>query len=189
LKALFATYRIDLNSRESFHRRIAKEKCLIVLWHNRLLLLPSILKKYASHQTYCAVISKSRDGDPLALLAESYSEGRTLRVAHDARQIAIRQMIQRVNDTNEILIITPDGPRGPKYRLKPGVVVVAQSTKASIIPISWKASSYWEFKTWDQMQLPKPFSRVQVFFGEPVQLVEGIEESSLRVERSLNHFE
>jgi hypothetical protein len=64
--------------------------------------------------------------------------------------------------------ITPDGPRGPVHEFKPGAVLLSQLTGKPIVLVSVAASRSWRFKTWDQFELPLPFSRVVIAFGEPV---------------------
>ena len=63
------------------------------------------------------------------------------------------------------MAITPDGPRGPKYRLNPGVVKLAQITGAPIVPLHIAYSRYWEIRSWDAFRIPKPFARVTTTFG------------------------
>lgn len=137
-----------------------------MLWHNRLLIISEILNKHAPQFIYRAVISNSRDGELLAILANSYSAGRTLRVPHNARYQALQQMISHLKSHNDILIITPDGPRGPRYKVKPGIAIAAHESQADVIPLSWTANRYWQLNTWDQMMIPKPFSHIEVKFDQ-----------------------
>jgi lysophospholipid acyltransferase (LPLAT)-like uncharacterized protein len=62
--------------------------------------------------------------------------------------------------------ITPDGPRGPRYVFHSGVIKLAESSGAPIVPIHLQFASAWKLKTWDQLVIPKPFSRVKVVFDE-----------------------
>jgi hypothetical protein len=62
--------------------------------------------------------------------------------------------------------ITPDGPRGPRYGFHAGVIKLAESSGAPIVPIHAVYSSAWRLKTWDRLVIPKPFSRVTVIFDE-----------------------
>ena len=73
------------------------------------------------------------------------------------------------------MVITPDGPRGPKHVIKPGAVYVARKSKAFLLPFSWSSSRSWKLKTWDQMEIPKPFSKVVCVFGEPFTVKESKE--------------
>src|SRR5262249_37246509 len=107
-------------------------------------------------------------GDPLARLAESYKSGRAIRVPHNARHHALGQLVNSVKNKGEIIIITPDGPRGPKEVVKPGIILAARETEANVFPFSWHAKRFWQLKTWDEMKIPKPFTTIDVFFGHSV---------------------
>ena len=76
--------------------------------------------------------------------------------------------------------LTPDGPRGPRYRIQPGIIKLAEATGAPIVPIHVRFSSAWRLKTWDRFVIPKPFSRVEVTFAEPITLTRGMDADSLR---------
>jgi hypothetical protein len=75
--------------------------------------------------------------------------------------------------------ITPDGPRGPIHQFKPGAVMLAQLTGKPILPISIAASHTWRFRTWDRFELPLPFSRMVVAYGEPVRIPRGLDAERL----------
>ena len=66
--------------------------------------------------------------------------------------------------------ITPDGPRGPVHEFKPGAVMLSQITGKPILPVAVAASRTYTFKTWDRFELPLPFSRVAIVYGEPVKI-------------------
>lgn len=167
MRLLLKTCRIKIHGLEAFKQTAATSPCILMLWHRHLLVIPEILNSYAGQFVYTAFISKSRDGDPLALLAQSYQNGRALRVPHNGRHLALNQLIESVVGRKEIAIITPDGPRGPNGIVKPGIVFAARETGARIVPFSWKANTYWQLKTWDQMKIPKPFTTLEVTFGPP----------------------
>jgi lysophospholipid acyltransferase (LPLAT)-like uncharacterized protein len=170
IKFLLLTCKMSIEGLERFAACVPKEKCIIMLWHNRLALVPEILYRYAPQFIYTALISNSQDGDPLAILAHSYSSGRTIRAPHNARHFALKKLIYNLKAKGEIIIITPDGPRGPRYKIKPGILLAAQETQATLIPLSWTADRYWEFNTWDRFRLPKPFSTIRVELGEPFKI-------------------
>lgn len=175
LRFLMLTCRLEIQGLPQFIRTASEGKCILMLWHNRLALVPEIVGRYAPQCIFRALISNSCDGEPLAILTKSYSNGRTLRVRHNARHRALNQMIDLLKSSKEIMVVTPDGPRGPRYQVKPGIVLAAKETSARIIPFSWKASRYWELKTWDKLMLPKPFARIVVTIGDPILLDHGTE--------------
>lgn len=179
LRFLLSTCDVEVQGLGLFTHEAKQKKCILMLWHNRLLLLPEILHCYAPQFMYRAVISKSRDGELLSLMAESYVEGRTLRVPHNARRAALSNMINHLKKHSEVLVVTPDGPRGPRYQVKPGVAVAAQQADASVVPITWSSSKSWQLKTWDKLIIPKPFSRLTIVIGEPISLPSDSTESPM----------
>lgn len=167
---LLLTCKKNVSGIERFVAIAEKDPCMLLLWHSKLVIVSEILSAAAPQFSYTAFISKSRDGDPLAALAESYKTGRALRVAHNGRHLALNQMINELKERSTIYIITPDGPRGPAQSVKPGTALAARESSAMIVPFTWQADKVWELKTWDRMQIPKPFSTIKVRFGEPLDL-------------------
>ena len=164
------TCRFRIQGADKLHLSAKKSKCILIAWHNRLGILTEILKRSAPRYQYAAMVSNSRDGQFIAVIANSYKQGRAIKVPHNKRAQALQMMISQLKGGNEIGIVTPDGPRGPKYSLKPGVAFAARECGASVIPLSWSASRCWKFNTWDGMMLPKPFSTITVQWGDPVSL-------------------
>ena len=68
------------------------------------------------------------------------------------------------------LAITPDGPRGPRYRVQEGVMALAQVTGLPIIPASYYLGWKFQAKSWDRFQIPFPFSFCEVILGKPVRV-------------------
>lgn len=164
------TCRITVDGLEHLRATAENERCIIMLWHNRWAIMPEILATFAPQFVYCAFISSSRDGDLLAHLAESYRNGRTLRVPRGARHQALGNMIAQLKKGGEVVVMTPDGPRGPRYEIKPGIVMAAKETSAGVLPMTWSASQFWQLKSWDKLILPKPFSKIHVSVGTPIYL-------------------
>lgn len=192
LRFLISTCHVDVQGLALFTHEAKHKKCILMLWHNRLLLLPEILHCYAPQFLYRAVISKSRDGELITMMTESYSEGRTLRVAHNARREALANMINHLKTHGEVLVVTPDGPRGPRYEVKPGVAIAAQEADASVVPMTWSASSSWQLKTWDKLIIPKPFSRLSIVIGEPIALLpvkDPVTHTTTQLQEALLHLD
>ena len=168
IRLLLRTCRIRIHGLETFVSTANSTPCILMLWHDKLVIISEIINTYTSDFICTAFISKSRDGDPLALITQSYARGRVLRVPHNARHKALSKMIDLLKDKKSVIVITPDGPRGPSHIIKPGIVMAAQESSATIIPFSWNASRFWQLNTWDKMQIPKPFTTLHVTFGSPI---------------------
>lgn len=188
LFVLTFTYRYQIRGVENFCTAADRGGCLLMLWHDRLTIaLPTLFRIPAVHRFYfAAVVSKSRDGAILSAIARTYRQGTTIRVAHNARHRAVTDMVRYLNNRT-VLLITPDGPKGPAHRAKPGVVRAAQETGTPVIPFTWSADRCWLLPTWDKMKLPKPFAKVTVQFGEPVTVSadESPESCSARLEAAM----
>jgi lysophospholipid acyltransferase (LPLAT)-like uncharacterized protein len=74
--------------------------------------------------------------------------------------------------------ITPDGPRGPAWKFKPGAILLAQLSQRPMIPMAYAASRAWKIQ-WDRFVIPKPFARVAVAVGEPVYVPRGLDAAGL----------
>ena len=101
----------------------------------------------------------------------------------------MREML-KVSEEGYDIAITPDGPRGPRYRVQNGVIELAKRTGMVIIPVTFNASRKKVFRSWDRFLLPYPFSRGIFIFGEPLlvpqQMNKGVfEQTRLLLERRL----
>ncbi len=172
LHLLFKTCKVHIEGIDPFKSRAKESPCILLLWHNRLAITPELLFSCAREFDYAALISQSRDGELLSTIVESYSIGHSIRVPHNDRLKALNMVIDTLRNKNQIVVITPDGPRGPRYKVKAGALHAAKATNAYIIPFSWSASRYWELNSWDKMQFPKPFSTITATFGTPYRLEE-----------------
>lgn len=168
LKLLMCTCRVRINGAERFTAFAKENPTVVLLWHNRLPLVVWTLEKAANTLNYAAVVSRSRDGMLLTKIAEKYKpQGKVITVSHRARHNAMREMVEELKRGDSVLLVTPDGPRGPRYKMKPGAPRAAKIAGAGIVPFSWTADRYWKLRTWDGMRFPKPFSSVEITFGDP----------------------
>lgn len=166
LRLWMPTLRYQLEDRGGLTTASPNERFIGAIWHNRLLLLPYVIRRFLPTRRGAALISPSRDGDLLADLVERFGfevvRGSSSRKGASAmRQLA--DVIARGDD----VMITPDGPLGPAYELGPGIIFLAQQSGAAIALLNLEFSSCWRLKSWDRFILPKPFSRVRVVFGQP----------------------
>lgn len=79
-----------------------------------------------------------------------------------------------------------DGPRGPAYKIKPGMLYVAEKSGVEIIPVGVAFDKKWIFeKSWDKMQIPKPFSKAVIYFGKPIKVTK--ENNNEELENYINN--
>ena len=152
-----------------------------LLWHNRLIFFPLVFPKAVRKRTV-ALISPSRDGQYIADFAGRFGV-RALRGSSNKKgAMAQRQALRELEEMNHV-VFTPDGPRGPKYHLHSGPVHLAMLSGRVIIPLSINASRYWQLRSWDNFQLPKPFSRIDVVVGAPIKIAPDLTPEQLETER------
>jgi lysophospholipid acyltransferase (LPLAT)-like uncharacterized protein len=137
------------------------------LWHNRLLIMPHILRRFTPARQGAALISASRDGDLLTDAIHRFGFGVVRGSSSRLGASALLQLTEVLANGGDV-VITPDGPLGPVYQLSPGLVFLAQKTGAPVLPMNMEYSSCWRLKSWDRFIIPRPFSKVRVIFGEPV---------------------
>lgn len=158
---LFSTYKVTIQGADVL-KEGAKDKLILALWHNKLLLAP-LLRKALPDAPLAVVVSNSRDGKLLASFVNTFRKTTPIFVAHDVRHGALLQMVEAL-DNGKTLLITPDGPRGPRHSAKPGIFFTQEKSGAQIIAMHWQASKMWQLNTWDGMQIPKPFAHIELTF-------------------------
>jgi lysophospholipid acyltransferase (LPLAT)-like uncharacterized protein len=133
----------------------------MVLWHNRLFLAAEIVRRYRGGRPAYALVSASQDGAWLtaffSLAGVRTVRGSSSRLGREAAT-ALVEMLRLGHDIG----LTPDGPRGPCYDLKPGAIIVSRRTSAPMLVIGGEFKSAWRLRSWDGFYLPKPFSRVRM---------------------------
>ena len=137
------------------------EPVAMVLWHNRLFLAAEIVRRYRGGRPAHALVSASQDGAWLtaffALAGLRTVRGSSSRLGREAAT-ALVEVLRLGHDIG----LTPDGPRGPCYELKPGAVIVARRTGAPMLLIGGEFKSAWRLRSWDRFYVPRPFSRVRM---------------------------
>lgn len=140
------------------------QRLIGALWHNRLLLLPFAIRRYAPQRRGAALISASRDGAWLAKLIGRFGFSVVRGSSSRKGASAMLQLADVIAGGGDV-VITPDGPRGPAYRPGGGLILLAQKTGAQIVPLSFEYSSCWRLGSWDRFILPRPFARVHFILG------------------------
>ena len=143
-----------------------KENFIGVLWHNRLLILPFVLRRFFPERHGAALISASRDGD---LLTDAIKRFGFDVVRGSSSRLGASALIQlaQVRGNGRDIVITPDGPRGPAYEIGPGIIFLAQKTGARVLPMNMEYSSFCRVKSWDRFFIPRPFSTIRIIIGAP----------------------
>jgi lysophospholipid acyltransferase (LPLAT)-like uncharacterized protein len=152
-------FEIAPEERRAFERQ--DTPVAFVLWHNRLFLVPEWHRRYRGGRPVYGLVSASRDGAWLAaffsLVGMRAVRGSSSRMGREGASALVR-VLRAGHDVG----ITPDGPRGPRYVLKPGALIVSRHTRTPILLLGADFEACWRLGSWDGFCLPKPFSRVRV---------------------------
>lgn len=161
---LVKTYRFDFRNKENFERVTAESKKFIsAFWHGRMLIPWYIHRKYK----IAALVSKSKDGEILTRLLKNWNYQVVRGSSHIGGKDALKIMEAEL-DEGFSFAITPDGPTGPRHKMKPGAVVLAHRKNVPLFLIGTGSSKHFVFKSWDKFQVPKPFSKVAVVYSNPI---------------------
>lgn len=184
LRGLFATLRIRTEDPAGHLTDPAGRPVIYAFWHNRILAITAaFLRVYPRGRKGVLVLtSASKDGMWLGALAGRLGMGSVRGSSSRRGATAMRELIEKVEEGRDIAI-TPDGPRGPRYELGPGMVYLAQRTGVPIIPIHARFGRHWRLKTWDGFCIPRPFSRVEVTLAPPVSIPAALSGGDFETER------
>ena len=139
------------------------EPAIGAFWHGRLLMMPTGYRG----KRVTILISLHHDGELISRTIKCFGfrsiRGSTTRGGFSA----MREMLRAFEEGYDIAI-TPDGPRGPRYRVQNGIIELARRSGMAIIPLTFSASRKKIFSSWDRFLLPYPFSRGVFIWGEPL---------------------
>ncbi|HUJ70078.1 MAG TPA: lysophospholipid acyltransferase family protein [Syntrophorhabdales bacterium] len=164
LLLLGATMRITQVNREKADRLWQDRQGVIVcFWHGRLLAMPFA---YMGSRAK-VLISRHGDGEFIARVIKYFGLGAVRASYRKATVGSIREILAELKQ-GTIVGITPDGPKGPRYRIKEGIVEIAKLAQRPILPVAYGADRKKVFASWDRFVLPYPFSRILFLWGDPV---------------------
>jgi lysophospholipid acyltransferase (LPLAT)-like uncharacterized protein len=141
----------------------AGQQPILAFWHNRI--FAGVY--YFRDRGIAVLTSKSMDGEYIARFISRLGYGA---VRGSSSRGGVRGLVEmiRLMRAGVPMAFTVDGPRGPRYEAKSGPVMLAKKTGNPILPFITECRSYWELRSWDRLQIPKPFSRARVIFAAPI---------------------
>jgi lysophospholipid acyltransferase (LPLAT)-like uncharacterized protein len=165
---------------EHIHRALERAPSFIpVYWHqHQLMCVKPLLEMRGAGVKLGFLISPSVDGEIGAMLVEKVG-GEVIRgsSSHTGAR-ALRDYYQALAHDGISPAITPDGPRGPPWKFKPGAILLAQMSQRPMIPMAYAASRCWKIQ-WDRFVIPKPLARVVIVVGAPVYVRKGLDAPGL----------
>ncbi len=150
-----------------------------VYWHqHQLFCLWELLKLRERGVRLGFLISPSVDGEIGALLVRRIGAEAIRGSSSHTGARALRDYYQALVQQSISPAITPDGPRGPPWKFKPGAILLAQLSQRPIIPMAYAASRAWKIK-WDRFIIPRPAARIVIVVGAPVVIQKGLDATGL----------
>lgn len=180
LVLLKATVRVEHINREAVERLWQKgENIIACFWHGRLLAMPFAYKGGKAK----VLISRHRDGEFIARVVKYFGLGAVRGSYRKGGSISsVREMLGELKQGTD-LAITPDGPKGPRYHMKEGIIEIARITGKPIMPVTYSASKKKLFDSWDRFLLPYPFSKIIFIWGEPIYITKDVGAGALEAKR------
>jgi len=136
---------------------------IYALWHDRIFLGTFFWR----NRNIVVMTSKSFDGEYIARFIQRFGFGVVRGSSSRGGSRALAGMIKTMR-TGLPMAFTVDGPRGPRYEAKLGPVILAKKTGNPILPFVIEPQKFWTVKSWDKMQIPKPFTRALTIIGDPI---------------------
>lgn len=190
MRAWCATLRMEVVDRAGVGGDGCPGPVVLAVWHNRIFVGPAAWRRVSRHRKGMVVLtSASHDGAMLARAVGVFGVG-SVRGSSSRRAVAALVALRRSLRDGFDCCVTPDGPRGPRYVLQPGVLKLAETSGAKVLPMHVEYGGSWTLRSWDRFRVPHPFSRVRVVFDETLAVPPGLSEDEfeawrLRIEEIL----
>jgi lysophospholipid acyltransferase (LPLAT)-like uncharacterized protein len=151
-----------------------RQGVLLALWHGRMVC------GMADHsqREFTVLVSQSRDGDISEKLLKRFGYRVIRGSSSRGGASAARAMLDALQQ-GAVLAITPDGPRGPRHAMNPGLAWMARETGFPVLPMGFACDEAWRMNSWDGFTIPKYGARVVLSYGEPVRVAKEAGEAEL----------
>ncbi len=159
-----------VTTKKNFHitGEITQDQSIVVCWHGELLMSPQAYRYFHKKQLASGIISRHFDGEMIARMLMYFSisplRGSSSRGAAQVLLEAFRALKK-----GDDLLVTPDGPRGPRHSISGGAIALAHKAKAPVLTVNYIPKAYWQLGSWDKFVIPKPFTTID-FYLENVSL-------------------
>lgn len=142
------------------------ERFILCVWHDAVMVPIFAAPAHARRQT-CCLVSQHQDG---SFLAEALRRLEYSTVRGSSKRGGAQALKQLITDTDgKNIVISPDGPRGPRREMKAGAIYLASQTGRRIVPGGYAAKRAWRIQaSWTDLLVPLPFTTVYVVSGEPI---------------------
>jgi len=189
-RLLFATCRVRVHGRENLARCEAQAKPFVcAFWHYSVFAAVELIRSRGG-RGWGAMVSASEDGEFVARILVRQGVVAVRGSRNRGGFAALKGLIGLLRQGYNAAIVA-DGSQGPARVMQAGAILLAGKSGAPILPLAVAADRFWAFRSWDRTLLPKPFARLDLWYGEPLTVPERcgseeIEQYRLEMERRLN---
>lgn len=166
---IFAGSKIEIHGRSPIEGLLASRRCIFAFWHDRILLVSYLHKGWGA----AILVSNSADGEIIAQILQRQGHYMVRGSTRKGGGRALARLIKEVREHRRIGGVVPDGPQGPRHKVQPGVILLAQKTGYPIIPVTFSAQKSKRFNSWDRFMLPYPGTACMLVYGTPVEVPPG----------------
>src|ERR1700752_2027700 len=151
---------------------------IYVFWHDRIFLTTYWWRK----RRIVVLTSQSFDGEYIARFIQRFGYGAVRGSSTRGGVGAIIEMARLMRE-GCTTAFTIDGPKGPPYVAKMGAILLAKKSGHPIVPVTMALEKYWTAPSWDNFQIPKPFTRARVYVAPPIYVASDANEQTLNAKR------
>lgn len=191
IKFVYKTTQWSYKGLDLLEQEFSKDHPIIIcFWHGKLAMMPM---GWIWKTPFAMLLSRHGDGRLIGEILKRCGsffqtiEGSTQRHGFEAGRSILKILNQKIP-----VGITPDGPRGPRHKVSPGIVTLSYLSQAVIIPATYHISRRQILSSWDQFWVPLPFSKGAYRVGRPISPPasrEEFEEVRLKIEQGLMELE
>lgn len=175
--------KFQVTGMEHLHAALARERPLIfTAWHGMTMMLVGFFANHYDLSKLVLILPDDWRGSTLVVFANKLGVTPFPMNLHgDASMATARQLANLVKQVKagRDAYITPDGPEGPSYEIKPGISFIAQKANATILPVGGYTRRGYRVPRWDRYVMPYPFSKIAIQIGEPIVIEKGADETAV----------
>jgi len=167
-RGILSTCKLSIENGEYFKERALEGKNMIFCsWHSRLIVLPYYYYNLYNFTNLSMMVSRSKDGEVMRGILEKYKIETIRGSSSRGGSSAVKTMI-RIARSGRDTAISLDGSKGPRYKVQPGALLLAQLTGLPLIPLTFDTTRKKVLNTWDKMIIPLPFGHIHAKFADPI---------------------
>ena len=172
---IFRTCDLDFRGRKPLESLMKSRKYIWAIWHSRILMFSYVYKGLNAS----ILVSRSEDGEIIARILQAQGQETVRGSTSKGGLRALSRLIKTLRAENRPGVIIPDGPRGPRFKVQQGVILLAKKTGFPIVPATYSAQRMKVFSSWDRFVLPFPFTKCRMIYGKPVYVPENVDQAGM----------